>query len=87
MGIFTWIIFGALAGWVASLILKTNQQQGLIGNIVVGILGAVLGGFLAGVLLDSPGVTGFNFSSFVVAVLGAVVLLLIKGALTGKKAV
>ena len=85
MGIFTWIIFGALAGWVASLILKTNEQQGLIGNIIVGILGAVVGGYLAGILFDSPGVTGFNFTSFAIAVAGAIVLLLVKRALAGKK--
>ncbi len=86
MGVLSWIIFGAIAGWLASILVKANGEQGAIGNIVVGILGAVVGGFLAGVLFDSPGVTGFNFSSFVVAVLGAAVLLLIKGALTGKKA-
>ena len=47
MGIIVWIIFGALAGWVASMKLKTNDEQGPIGNIVVGIVGALLGGFLA----------------------------------------
>ncbi len=87
MGILAWIIFGALAGWVASMIVKTNDQQGALGNIIVGILGAILGGFLAGLLFNSPGVTGFNFSSFIIAVVGAVLLLVIKGALTGKKAV
>lgn len=87
MGILAWIIFGALAGWIASLILKTNEQQGALGNIVVGILGALLGGFLAGILFNSPGVTGFNLSSFVIAIAGAVLLLVIKGAVTGKRAV
>lgn len=87
MGILAWIIFGALAGWIASMIVKTNDQQGALGNIIVGILGAVIGGWLSGFLFDSPGVTGFNFSSFLIAVLGAVLLLIIKGALTGKKAV
>lgn len=87
MGIIMWIIFGALAGWVASMLLKTNDQQGAIGNIIVGILGALLGGFLAGLLFDSPGVTGFNLTSFIIAVIGAVILLLLKGALTGKRAV
>lgn len=87
MGILVWIIFGALAGWVASIILKTNEQQGALGNIIVGILGAVVGGWLSGFLFDSPGVTGFNFTSFIIAVAGAVILLLIKGAITGKRAV
>ena len=87
MGIVAWIVFGALAGWIASLILRTNEQQGALGNIIVGILGAVVGGYLAGILFDSPGVTGFNLPSFIVAVAGAIVLLLIKGAITGKRAV
>jgi len=87
MGIVAWIIFGAIAGWIASLIVKTNGEQGMLGNIVVGILGAMIGGFLAGALLNSGGVTGFNISSFVIAVIGAVILLMIKGAVTGKRAV
>ncbi len=87
MGILAWIIFGALAGWIASMIVKTNDEQGAFGNIIVGILGALIGGFLAGLLFDSPGVTGFNISSFIIAVLGAVILLMIKGAVTGRKAV
>jgi len=87
MGILSWIIFGAIAGWLASLIVKTNDEQGALGNIVVGILGAVVGGFLAGVLFKSPGVTGFNFSSFVVAIAGAVILLIVKRAITSKKSV
>ena len=74
MGIILWVIFGALVGWVASIIMKTDKQQGAIGNIVVGILGALLGGFLAS-LFGGTGVTGFNLSSFVVALIGAVVLL------------
>lgn len=86
MGILSWIIFGALAGWVASMIAGKNAEQGIIGNIVVGIIGAVVGGFVMGFLVDSPGVTGFNFTSFIVAVIGAVLVLFIKSALTGHKA-
>lgn len=85
MGILSWIIFGAIAGWLASIVLKTNDQQGALGNIIVGIIGAAVGGWLAGFMFDSPGVTGFNLSSFLIAVVGAVVFLLIKGAITGKK--
>lgn len=76
MGIITWIIFGALAGWLASLIMGRSERQGCIMNIVVGIVGASLGGLIFS-LLGGHGVTGFNFYSFVVAVLGAVVLLAI----------
>ena len=50
LGIISWIIFGALAGWVASLIAGTNREQGWLGNILVGIIGAFLGGFLFSLL-------------------------------------
>lgn len=73
--IIVWLIFGAIVGWLASKIVGTDEQQGIFMNIVVGILGALLGGFLAGLAdLPSP-VAGFNLYSFLVALLGAVVLL------------
>jgi uncharacterized membrane protein YeaQ/YmgE (transglycosylase-associated protein family) len=76
MNIIIWIIFGALAGWVASMIMKTNGQQGIIANIIVGIIGAFIGGFVAQ-LIGTSGVTGFNIHSFIVAVIGAVIFLAI----------
>lgn len=80
MGIILWIIFGALVGWVASLIMKTDPEQGAMLNIVVGIVGAVLGGWLMSVVGES-GVGGFNLYSFLVALLGACVLIAIVKAL------
>ena len=74
MGIILWIVFGAIAGWIASIIMKTDAEQGPLLNIVVGIIGAVLGGYLMNSLGQS-GVSGFNFYSLLVAILGAVVLL------------
>lgn len=74
MGIILWIIFGALVGWIASLIMKTDPEQGAVINIAVGIVGAVIGGWLMSSFGES-GVTGFNFYSFLVALLGAVVLI------------
>jgi uncharacterized membrane protein YeaQ/YmgE (transglycosylase-associated protein family) len=76
MEIIAWIIFGALAGWIASIIMKTNAQQGAIANIIVGILGAVIGGFIVESTTSSE-VEGFNFGSLLVAILGAVILLAI----------
>jgi uncharacterized membrane protein YeaQ/YmgE (transglycosylase-associated protein family) len=76
MNIIAWIIFGALAGWVASKIMGTDAEQGAIANIIVGIIGAFIGGFLMQIIGGS-GVTGFNIKSFLVAVVGAVVLLAI----------
>lgn len=79
MGPITWIIFGALAGWVASLLVGVSERQGCLANIIVGILGA----FIGGLIMDLLGYGGTNFGwdwrSFGVAVLGAVVLLAITG--------
>lgn len=83
-GIITWIVVGGLAGWVASMITKTNASQGVVGNIVAGIIGAFVGGFLVG-LLGGEGFTGFNIWSFLVALLGAVVVLFIWRAITGRR--
>jgi uncharacterized membrane protein YeaQ/YmgE (transglycosylase-associated protein family) len=74
MGIIIWIIFGGLAGWIASLIMGTDSAQGLPLNIVVGIVGAVVGGWIMSTI-GGTGVTGFNFYSFLVANAGAVVLI------------
>lgn len=80
MGIILWIIFGALVGWVASLLMKTDAQQGVLLNIIVGVIGAVIGGWLMGVI-GKGGVEGFNLYSFIVALLGACVLIAIVRAL------
>lgn len=80
MGILLWIIFGGIVGWIASLIMKTDAQQGLLLNIVVGIIGAVLGGWVMS-LVGQSGVSGFNIYSFAVAILGAVIFVAIVKAI------
>ena len=79
-----WIIVGGLAGWIGSKIMKTDASMGVLLNIIVGIIGAFLGGFIFG-LFGGTGVTGFNLGSFVVALVGAVVFLFIWKAITGRK--
>ncbi len=74
MEIILWIVFGGLVGWIASLIMKTDGDQGAVLNIVVGIAGAIIGGFIMN-SFGGNAVTGFNFYSFIVAILGAVVLI------------
>jgi len=74
--IIAWILFGALAGWIASIIMNTNEEQGAIGNIIVGIIGAFIGGFLVRTVTGNT-VEGFNLASLLVAILGAVILLAI----------
>lgn len=71
-----WILFGALVGWVASIIMGTNAKQGALANIVVGILGALLGGLVANMLGISSG-TSWSWQGFFVSLAGAVLLLAI----------
>lgn len=78
MGIIIWIVFGALVGWIASALM--GGGGGLLWDIIVGIVGAVIGGFLMS-LVGQSGVGGFNFYSFLVALLGACVLIAIVRAL------
>lgn len=74
MNFIVWIVFGAIAGWVASMVMKTNASQGLLMDIVMGIIGAVVGGWLFNAF-GQPGVTGFNIYSFVVAIIGASIVI------------
>jgi uncharacterized membrane protein YeaQ/YmgE (transglycosylase-associated protein family) len=76
MGLISWIILGAIAGWLASIIMGSDDRQGCIVNMVVGIIGAFIGGLIMN-FIGGQGVTGFNLWSLLVAVLGAVVLLAI----------
>lgn len=76
MGIISWIIIGALAGWIASKITGYDAQMGGVANIVVGIIGAFLGGLIMN-LLGEKGATDFSIWSLLVSIGGAVVLLLI----------
>jgi len=77
MGILSWIIVGLIAGWLAGEMMR-GAGFGLVGNIIVGIVGALLGGFLATALFNVPDpVNGINITSIIVAFLGSVVLLAI----------
>jgi uncharacterized membrane protein YeaQ/YmgE (transglycosylase-associated protein family) len=77
LGIISWIIFGALAGWVASMIAGDDARQGWVGNVIVGIVGAFIGGLIFS-FLGLGTVTGpWNIGSFIAAVIGAIILLFI----------
>jgi uncharacterized membrane protein YeaQ/YmgE (transglycosylase-associated protein family) len=86
MGWLAWIIVGALAGWLASIAMRTNRSQGLLLDIIVGIVGALIGGFLFNAV-GAPGVTGFNLWSLFVAFIGAVVLLGLLRMVSGRATV
>ena len=75
MGIIAWIVLGAIAGFIANLIM--GSRDGLVMMIVLGIVGAVVGGFIAGTVLGIADVTGFNLSSLVVAVFGAIIVIFV----------
>lgn len=77
LGCISWILFGALAGWIASMITGRNQRQGCIMNIIVGVIGAFIGGALYGLLTGRTLQVGWNLVALVVSILGAVVLLLV----------
>lgn len=74
MNIVLWIVLGAVAGWIAGLITKSNH--GLLEDVILGIVGAFLGGFILN-SFGQAGVTGFNLYSLVVSVVGAVVLVIL----------
>jgi uncharacterized membrane protein YeaQ/YmgE (transglycosylase-associated protein family) len=77
MGLLTWIIVGAIAGWLAGKVIK-GRGFGLFGNIVVGVIGALIGGWVAGNLLGmGNAISGFNLTTLLVAFGGSVLLLLI----------
>lgn len=80
MGIIVWLIVGGLVGWVASLIMRTDAQQGILLNIVVGIVGAVLGGWLLSPLFGIGTINNgvISVGTFLVSVGGAVILLAIR---------
>lgn len=81
MSICGWLILGGLAGWIASLLTGRKDQQGCLMNIIVGIVGAAIGGAVVGIL-GGGGVSGFNLWSLIVAVIGAVVLLAVVNLFT-----
>ena len=83
MGIITWIVLGLIAGFLASMMVN-KQGEGFLGDVILGIIGAVLGGFIANAL-GFHGVTGFNLYSILIAVLGAVICLVIYHAIRGSR--
>lgn len=82
MSIIVWIILGGLAGWIANMIMKTEGS--LVKNVVTGIVGALVGGFVMS-FFGAEGFTGFNLWSFLVAFIGSVILIAVVNILTGKR--
>ena len=83
MGIIAWIVVGLIAGFIASLLVN-KRGEGFFGDIILGIIGAVIGGFIAH-FAGWRGITGFNFRTILVAICGAVICLIIYHAVTGTR--
>jgi uncharacterized membrane protein YeaQ/YmgE (transglycosylase-associated protein family) len=87
MGILSWIIVGAIAGWLANMVMK-GRGQGLLANLILGIIGAIVGGFLAGALFGvENAVSGIDLSSILTASIGATIVIAVVRALSGRRAI
>jgi len=88
VNIIAWIVLGAIAGWIAGLLVRGDERWGVIGHVVLGIVGAVIGGFLASALFNvNTGAQNgdINIASIVVAVIGAVIVVVVVNMLTGSR--
>jgi uncharacterized membrane protein YeaQ/YmgE (transglycosylase-associated protein family) len=85
LGILSWLVVGAVAGYLAGYLVKGDESLGAIGHVALGIVGAVVGGFLAGVVTGGKDfLTGFNVSTVVVAVIGAIIVVIGYNLITGR---
>ena len=85
MGIIAWIVLGAIAGWITNMIM--GGKEGVIATVILGIIGAVVGGWLAGTVLKVADVTGVNIESIVVSVIGAVIVVAVYRLVVGRRSV
>jgi uncharacterized membrane protein YeaQ/YmgE (transglycosylase-associated protein family) len=84
MGLISWLVVGAIAGWLAGYLVKGDEGMGVIGHIVLGIVGGLVGGFVAGALTGGDYLTGINLTTIVVAVIGAVIVVVAWNAIRGR---
>ena len=85
MGIISWLVVGAIAGYLAGLLVKGDESLGVIGHIVLGIVGALVGGFLAGLLTGGGDyISGINLTTIIVAAIGAVIVVVVWNAIQGR---
>jgi uncharacterized membrane protein YeaQ/YmgE (transglycosylase-associated protein family) len=87
MGIILWLVIGGVVGWLASIVMKRDASQGIILNVVVGIIGAMLGGWLIGPMIGAPSINSGELSaaSLLVSFLGAVILLAIVNLISRRR--
>jgi uncharacterized membrane protein YeaQ/YmgE (transglycosylase-associated protein family) len=85
MSIIAWIVLGLVAGWLAGMFMR-GGGYGILGDIILGVLGALIGGWITAAVLGRDMVSGFNLESIIVSVIGAIVLIAISRAFTGRRA-
>jgi uncharacterized membrane protein YeaQ/YmgE (transglycosylase-associated protein family) len=84
MGLVSWLIVGAIAGYLAGMFVKGDERLGVLGHIVLGIVGALIGGFIANQLTNGDYTAGLNITTIIVAAIGAVIAVLAYKALLGR---
>jgi uncharacterized membrane protein YeaQ/YmgE (transglycosylase-associated protein family) len=84
MWILSWIVFGGVVGWVASIITGNNRNMGIIKNVLTGLVGSLIGGWIS-TLLGIGSVAGFNLNSFMMALVGAVLFLFLSNRMRGRR--
>lgn len=84
MSIISWLLVGLVAGWIANMIMSSGAG-GLLADIIIGIIGALVGGFLAGILLGGDYISGFNLTTLLVAIVGAIVVIGAYRLITGQR--
>jgi uncharacterized membrane protein YeaQ/YmgE (transglycosylase-associated protein family) len=85
MGLVAWLVVGAIAGYVAGMFVKGDERLGVIGHVFLGIVGALVGGFIANQLFNANYMTGIDIPSIIVAVIGAILVVVAYKALTGRR--
>jgi len=77
MSIIAWLVVGAIAGWIAGMVVPGDEGYGWIGAIIAGIVGAIVGGFLLGLITNTDWTTGFNISTIIAAIVGAIIVVFV----------
>jgi uncharacterized membrane protein YeaQ/YmgE (transglycosylase-associated protein family) len=85
MSIIAWLVLGAIAGWIAGLIVPGDEGYGVIGTIIAGIVGGLVGGFLIGILTGESYMDEFTIGSIIAAVIGAVIVVFVWKSLAGRR--
>ena len=86
MGIVSWLIVGAIAGWIASMVVPGDEGYGVVGGLIAGIVGALVGGWLFALLTSKEDwLTGFDITTLIAAIVGAIIVVFLFQMLTGRR--